>query len=184
MKTISTILLIALTLPLAHAMPSTTKVLNIKEWATDNTKVIFHVSSNKKLTLNTSEEKIARVDTKTKAQQGTTTAPNTYTAESNFDFYNFSNEPQTVRFTLDVCIDQDNDSSNNGPHSFHAHCGDYAETISVAPNGQYTKHYEPELIVNFPAAGIYHITAHAHYFTDSWKKRFDSISTSKITITD
>jgi hypothetical protein len=182
MKMISTLLLTALTLPLAHAMPSTTKVLSIKEWATDDTKVIFHVIPSKKLAFDTPQEKIARVDTITKAQQGTTTTPNTYTADSNFSFYNFTSEPQTVKFMLDVCIDQDNDSPGNGPF-FHAHCGHYAESVSVAANTLYTKHYAPELIVNFPTAGVYHINAYANYYTDYWKKRFGSSSRSKITIT-
>lgn len=180
MKLICTLLLSSLVLPLAYAMPTTGgKVVNVKQWATNNASVNFRVTP-KAIAYPEDNSKYARVITKTEAQQGIVGTPKTYTANSAFDFYNESNQAETVIFNLNVCID--NNDSDYGNH-YQSQCGYYSEVVSVPAHDYYSKNIAPELITKFDKAGVYHLTSTAFYTSQSSQKRFISNASADITVT-
>lgn len=187
MKKIVIALLALAANPMVHAMPTTqAKVITVKEWATNNAKINFHIKPMLKNAFDEVSTRYTRVSADTKAQHGTTNSPNTFTSTGGVDLFNDTDETQTMYFTISVCIESDNPQSTG---HFESQCGYHYESVSVPMHSSYTKDFSPELIVNFANAGNYHLNTYAFaYFNDEpssfMDKRFTASSSANITVTD
>jgi hypothetical protein len=182
MKKIS-MLLLALALPLAHAMPTTqAKVIRTKQWATNNAKVNFRLAPTVKAQDDNSHTRYMNVDATTTPQNGVVGTPNTYTSDNAFNFYNDTNEAQTVYFVFYTCIDDK--AGDQAKTDFSSQCGYYSETVEVQPKGIYNKEYIPEVTVNFTKPGEYTLSSGTmSNFDSSINRRVSATSSAKITVT-
>lgn len=186
MKKIIIVLLALAANPMAHAMPTTqAKVITVKEWATNNAKVNFHIKPTLKTAFNEVSTRYTRVSADTKAQQGITNSPNTFTATSDVYLFNDTDETQTMDFTVSACVESNNEQTTE---HFESQCGYHYESVSVPMHSTYIKSFSPELIIHFANAGDYRLASYAFAYSNNdpssmMERRFYASSSAKITVT-
>lgn len=187
MKKIVIVLLALAANAMAHAMPTTqAKVITVKEWATNNAKITFHIKPTLKAAFDEVSTRYTRVSADTKAQHGKTNSPNTFTATTDVYLFNDTDETQTMDFNVSACIESDNPQTTE---HFESQCGYHYETVSVPMHSTYTKRFSPELIINFANAGDYRLTSYAFASSNNdpsslMERKFYASSSAKITVTD
>lgn len=172
MKIIPTILL-ALIIPAAHAA----------EWTTGSAKVHFNITPGKiTQTPRANTTSYANVFAYTKPQDAKTGEINTFKSDNNITYYNASNESQTIKVLVYTCV-----SALSVPKlaRYESQCGDYSETVTLAPNTEYNKDLTPELLVSFHEAGLYNLESVAtlKFPADGKTNTTFSDSNSEITVT-